>query len=282
MQKTKIKKKIKQVDPQKYNRKYFESVYSIYDFNQKIDIQDKEDFCWPISELVKLTKEDTVIDFGCGVGHLSFYLYLKYGCRTIGIDYAKDAISFSNKNKKKFFKAHNLSEDKIKFLNNDNYNLPNLKNIKIVYLQDVIEHLYDEEIDIVLTKFKTWNDKEIYIAIRTDNNLHIKYVRPVIDLFSVITKKGILKDLKKRAAWEKERHVNLMTANELIKKLERNGFKAEKLHYTPLSIGKTKLQLGKLGEIKLVLYIVYYIAGILPFLRPSFYLLAKYDKKLKI
>jgi len=269
---------MKQVSPKKYDKEYFESVYSIYDFSQKIDIEDKEDFCWSISELAKLTKEDIVIDFGCGVGHLSFYLYLKYGCKVMGTDYAKDAISLSNKNKKKFLKAHNITEDKIKFLHSDNYNLPIFKNIKVVYLQDVIEHLYDEEIDMLLTKFKTWNDKKIHVAIRTDNNLYIKYVRPLIDLFSVITKRGILKDLKERATWEEERHINLMTAHNLIRKLERNGFKTEKLYYAPLSIRRTKLQLGKLGDIRPFLYIVYYIASILSFLRPSFYLLAKYDK----
>jgi len=275
-------KKIKQVDPQKYDKEYFESVYSIYDFSQKIDIEDKEDFCWSISELAKLTKEDTIIDFGCGVGHLSFYLYLKYGCKIIGTDYAKDAIFLSNKNKKNFLKAHNITEDKIKFLHSDNYNLPTFKNIKVVYLQDVIEHLYDEEIDMLLTKFKTWNDKKIYIAIRTDNNLYIRYVRPLIDLFSVITKKGMLKDLKERLTWEEERHINLMTVNQVKRKLLKQGFVTEKVEYATLNYEKVKAQLRKLGEIKLLLLIIYVFAKLLFFLRPSFYVLAKYDKKLKI
>jgi len=273
----KRKKKIKQVNPEKYNKEYFEQVYSIYDFTKKIDVTDKNDFCWSISKLIKPNKNDLVVDFGCGVGHLAFFLYLMYKCRIIGIDYAKDAILLCEKNKKKFIKAHNVSENKITFIHKDNNSLPHFKNIKVVYLQDVIEHLYDEEIDAILTTFKTWNDKKLYVAIRTDNNHYIKYVRPFIYLISVLTNKRSWAEIKESGNWEKERHVNLTTIRELTGKLNKNSFKVEKAHYAPVSFQKTTLQLGKLGNIRPIAAFIYLIARFTPFLRPSFYLLASYE-----
>ena len=45
-------------------------------------------------------KDNTVLDFGCGKGRVSFYLNYKIGCCTKGVDYNENLIEIANKNKK--------------------------------------------------------------------------------------------------------------------------------------------------------------------------------------
>lgn len=45
-----------------------------------------------------ISKENTVIDYGCGKGRVDFYLALKLGCRSIGIEYDEEIYAASLKN----------------------------------------------------------------------------------------------------------------------------------------------------------------------------------------
>lgn len=47
-----------------------------------------------------ISKENVVVDYGCGKGRVTLYLNYKIGCKTIGIDYNEALIHKANQNKK--------------------------------------------------------------------------------------------------------------------------------------------------------------------------------------
>lgn len=269
---------MKQISVKKYDSSYFENNYS-FNYLRKVRLQDYGDVPKRLAELLPLKKVDTVIDYGCGVGSLVFYLALRFKCTTIGIDYSKDAIKICNKYKKKIIKNNGIDPKKTVFLNKKIAELPTYKNIKAIYLQDVIEHLYDEEINKMLQKFKTWNQNGIFLILHTDNNLYLKFIRPFEDFVSILLKKTTREKLKIRNEYENDRHINLMTVNQVKRKLQKQGFRTIKVEYSTISYEKIQAQLKKSWRIKPILHVIYYIAKVLFFLTPSFYILAKYDKK---
>lgn len=269
---------MKQVSAKKYDASYYENNY-FFDYNRKVRLEDYGDVQKRIAEMLSLKETDNIIDFGCGVGSLIFYLSLKYKCNAIGIDYSKDAIKVCQEYKKKIVQNNKADQKKITFLNKSITELPHFKNIKAVYLQDVIEHLYDEEIYKMLEKFKTWNKNEIYLILHTDNNLYLKYLRPLEDLISLFLHKATKEEINRRNKYEDERHINLMTVNQMKRKLLKQGFVIEKVEYSTISYEKIQAQLKNSWQSRPLLKIIYYSAKILLFLRPSFYILAKYNKK---
>lgn len=271
---------MKQVSPKKYDAQYWD--HFPFSYNRKIKLAEYGDVPNRISELLQLEKTDTVVDLGCGTGLVAFFLLQKYNCKVIGVDYSKDAIKICKYNKKKFLENNKVSSAKITFFNKTISELATFKDIKAVYLKDVIEHLYDEEINQILDKIKKWNKKNIYLIIHTDNNLYLKYIRPFEDLLKLFLHKTTKKAMNSRNKYEAERHVNLMTVNQVKRKLLKKGFVTEKVEYAVLNYEKIGGQLKMVGQLKPLLLIVYFFAKLLFFLRPSFYILAKYDKKLKI
>lgn len=272
---------MRQVSVKKYDTLYYENNY-FFDYSRKVELEDYGDVPKRMSEMLSLKKTDNIIDFGCGVGSLIFYLSLKYKCNAIGIDYSKDAIKICQKNKKKFVQNNKADPKKITFFSKSITELPAFKNIKAVYLQDVIEHLYDEEIYKMLEKFKTWNKNEIYLILHTDNNLYLQYIRPFEDLINLFLHKTTKEAINRRTDYEAERHINLITVNQAKRKLLQQGFVTEKVEYSTISYEKIQAQLKKLWQTKPILQIIYYSAKLLFIFRPSFYLLAKYNKNLKI
>lgn len=49
-----------------------------------------------------ITRENILVDFGCGKGRVDFYLSAKIGCKTIGIDFDEHLIEKALENKKSF------------------------------------------------------------------------------------------------------------------------------------------------------------------------------------
>lgn len=268
---------MKQVSVKKYDESYYKNNY-FFNYNKKVRLEDFGDVPKRISKMLSLRKTDSIIDFGCGVGSLIFYLSLKYKCNAIGIDYSRDAIKICQEYKKKFIQNNRADSKKIIFLNKSISELPPFKNIKAVYLQDLIEHLYDEEIYKMLEKFKTWNKNEIYLILHTDNNLYLQYLRPLEDVISLFLHKTTKEEINKRNKYEAERHINLMTVNQVKRKLLKQGFVTEKVEYSTISYEKIQAQLKNSWQVKPLLQIIYYCAKLLFVLRPSFYILAKYNR----
>ena len=49
-----------------------------------------------------LTKENIVVDYGCGKGRVDFFLSAKIGCKTIGVDFDERMINKALENNKSF------------------------------------------------------------------------------------------------------------------------------------------------------------------------------------
>lgn len=263
---------LKSVDAKKYDTDYFESVLSHVDYTKKVTTSDFKSIHQTIALLVKHTSTDLVVDFGCGNGDLAFLLAMKYKCRVIGIDYSKNAIDIAKKNANSLVKSKSLPADRVTFMCATNENLPRLKNISAVYLADVIEHLYDEEIDYVINAFKKWNQKNLIIAIHTDNNNYLRIIRPFIDALSILTGKETWRNVQKRNQWERERHVNLTTQQKLINKMATYNFRVLVEKKPTITHEMIKSQLGNLGSNMGLVKVVTKITSLFSFLLPSFYI----------
>lgn len=57
-----------------------------------------------LAESGEITKEDTLIDFGCGRGRTGIYLHEHTGCQVIGVDYSWKRIDEAQENLKRYGK----------------------------------------------------------------------------------------------------------------------------------------------------------------------------------
>lgn len=264
--------KVKSVSTTKYNYDYYQNLYGIYDYRKKIKLSDFKEIQRHIGSLLDHSKEEFIIDFGCGNGDLTILLAFKYKCKTLGIDYSPDAIRIAKNSNKILKEYHPSLSARIDFICAKNQQLPDLKNVTAVYLCDVIEHMFDEEIEISMQKILSWSKNKLSLVVHTDNNNYLRFVRPITDLLALILGKTSLKTIKIRNNWEKERHVNLTTPTALAQKLKLYGFKMIKLMYSPVNKERIRNQLGSLGEVAIIVNLISFIVPFFPFLLPSFYM----------
>ncbi len=262
---------MRSVNAQKYNSEYFLNILNYVNYDKPVAIKDFKFIHQHLVSIFPHTKKDFVVDYGCGNGDLTFLLAMMYRCRVLGIDYSPDAIQIANENKKLLKETGSLNNKNVSFICTPNNKVPALHNVTSVYLADVIEHLYDEEIDIIVKKFIQWNDN-IKIVVHTDNSSYVYYVRPLIDLLTLIAGKTSIQSIKNRNSWERDRHVNLMTPRILSQKLKKYGFKVVKVEYSPVSIKRIQTQLGLTRASTFIAPIMLNIGKIFNYLLPSFYM----------
>tara|TARA_B100001250_G_scaffold275655_1_gene238137 strand:- start:6440 stop:7231 length:792 start_codon:yes stop_codon:yes gene_type:complete len=96
-----------------------------------------------IEEIVKITKETSILEIGCGEGGNLIPFY-KIGCKKIvGIDMSKSKIA----NGKFFFKEIKGNPESLKFICNDIYNInpEKIGQFDIIITRDVLEHIHGQE-----------------------------------------------------------------------------------------------------------------------------------------
>ena len=64
-----------------------------------------------------LSSNDCIVDFGCGIGRLSFYINYYYNCKITGIEMNNNYFDICINNKKNYLKNYNKEKNKIEFLN---------------------------------------------------------------------------------------------------------------------------------------------------------------------
>lgn len=270
---------MKQVSPKKYDQKFYQTIYGEID----LDSLDFTSATFYYKELVRLAppkRNETVIDYGCGNGNLSLYLRHAFGCKVIGIDYSADAIKIANKRLKFLLKKYPKRFQDIQFKNLNNDEIPKYKNISIVYLCDVIEHMYDHEIELLFSQIPSWStQRPIRVAIHTDNNAYLTYIRPFINLLHVIAGHITLDELQKAIAAEEAVHVNLTNPRKLKKTLEKLGFKEIIHHFAKPTRERVDKQLGPLHRIPLFTSLIVFILPYLSFFNPSFFALYEYQRQ---
>ena len=185
-----------------------------------------------VLDLAGILPDMTVLDFGCGRGELVYQSVLK-GAKTIGIDYSDAAIKLSNElmarlpdNLKGSVKIIKLSAGRL-LLNNDS--------IDRILLIDVIEHLTDDEMNILLSEFYRVLKSGGKLIIHTPNRLHFDigwkyytyYAILLTRLLRLKNPKNVHREL--RTDDEKKVHINEQEPFYLKKTLMKSGFKQNKI-----------------------------------------------------
>jgi SAM-dependent methyltransferase len=260
-----------QVQPDNYNRQYYQDIFgdSQFDPQKKYFVSSHLHIFEEIAGLAQISAQDEVIDFGCGNGDLTFYLAAKFNCRITGIDYSADAIEICNE---KLKKINGAFSSRINFINAANASLPVFKDIRFVVFCDVLEHMYDHEIQLVMEQLKLWGDRDkMRVLLHTDNDIYAKYIRRVIDSLSLIFKTKDRLKIKQERAFEEKLHVNITNPVKLEAKMKSLGFQRLILRYPSVSSAVVKAQLAGLARVPFLAAFCAWLLKRAAFLSPSFY-----------
>jgi 2-polyprenyl-3-methyl-5-hydroxy-6-metoxy-1,4-benzoquinol methylase len=185
-----------------------------------------------------------ILDFGCGRGSLAVALAHR-GCFVTGVDYSQDALRFAEAFKEKF--SHDI-QDRVHYLHRSMSELDFQSEFDTIVLNQVYEHLYDWELDILLRKFREALKPDGTLVISTPNDHYIRYLFPtkrIINLPTKIVKESVrvlrgksrhadsmskfVREIFKIRYPESEHnqlHINMQTPSSMKKGLERAGFMA--------------------------------------------------------
>lgn len=181
---------------------------------------------------IEIKQGKKILDIGCGRGDVVVY-YALHDVDSYGIDYAKEAIAIAQKVKKKQAKPiqkhiHFYLMDAKKLVFPDKY-------FDTIISIDVFEHLYKEELEIVLSEIKRVLKDDGTLLVNTEPNKlyldfwHHIYVYPMsallVTLSNFFTKNsyaGLPKD--PRNDLHKKQHVNEPTYFYLRGLFKRHGF----------------------------------------------------------
>lgn len=170
--------------------------------------------------------DEKVLDLGCGRGHLSYFCVLK-GCVVTAVDYSKDAIDLALKTKEAL--PDNL-RDKMTVKQMDFKNLDTNEKFDIIFMADLIEHLYDWELKILFEKARqVLKPRTGRLIIHTaPNKTWINVIFPlkrILDWPSTLKKNNDFYYTRDKYSYDPEMHVNEQTLSEVRKLLK--GFKAK-------------------------------------------------------
>lgn len=155
-----------------------------------------------------LKRRKSILDIGCGVGTIDFYLASK-GKNVTGIDISQIAIDLANASSKQLKLDHKLHFRRLDFPTND------IKGkFDIVLLSEVLEHLIDD-IDVLKNVGKLLDRKNGLVVISTPSRNAPLY------------KLGVLKGFDDRVG-----HLRRYSEEELSLKLNKTGYEIVSLYKT--------------------------------------------------
>jgi len=227
----------KTVHPSVYTKKYYLSDCSGFNEFKKTCGDKLESRFREIIRHFKIIPGMKVLDVGCGRGELVFYA-ARQGAQCAGIDYSLEAIKLAQLAGKKKTKT---LRNRVKFCVMD------AKRIKfkestfdVVFLADVVEHLYDYELKVVFKHIKRVLKKDGVLIVHTApnrifNDIAYKYYcYPVSsflvflwNLFSGKKYPNIAKQSELRTDSHAIMHINEPTYSSLRKLFKENGFKGD-------------------------------------------------------
>ena len=227
---------MRKVDSNVYDKEYFlNAVEGFQNFDnllQKVNPKYKQAL-----KVAKLNEGEKVLDIGCGRGEMTIYSHIFHGCDSTGIDYSKDAIAIANGLKEK---TNKVDISKVKFLHVDTNTLPfETESFDVIFFMDVWEHIYPEQMDILIKEFHRVLKKEGRLIVHTcPNKIFFDVGFPKYTYyFNYILNKFIFRPIKgrdmarskrnPRSHYELTMHVNEQTKDSLQKTLSRNNFQAK-------------------------------------------------------
>lgn len=226
---------MKRVDSSVYSKEYYLNTCLGFEKFEKFNGNKLNSRWEKLLSLIKVGKDSKILDVGCGRGDLVLYC-AKKGAFVVGIDYSKDAIDIA----RNLFKKQNKNiQKKIKFYNMDAKNIDFKKNsFDTVVSFDVFEHLYKEELEIVMKKISKVLNRNGTLLIHTEANkiylnfTHKFYIYPVSSVLIYLNKlffkkeyAGFSKD--PRNELHKIQHVNEPTLFYLKNLFKRHNFEGK-------------------------------------------------------
>jgi len=219
----------KTVNSKKYNRSYFLNDCDGGDFWQQSfgqKLNPRLVYAW---RLAQVKKGENVLDFGCGRGEI-LVQSAKLKAKTFGVDYALEAIKLSKEAlKRNNLKAEVLKIEDQKLSFEDSF-------FDVVFLLDVVEHLYPQELKRTLAEIKRVLKPQGRLIIHTGPNkeyleVGYKYFSRYLNflaskmIWEPFFKTKLLYTRDPRNKSEKDLHVNEQTIDSLKEELNKAGFK---------------------------------------------------------
>lgn len=137
---------MRKVDPTVYSKEYFETDCGGHEKWREScgrELPPRLEYVWQVAKIKRGMK---VLDWGCGRGELS-YRAAASGASVLGLDYAKDAIDLTKKLPRKV-------SGNMEFVQISDLAIPAKDNtFDRIFFIDVIEHLYPEQLDILMCEF---------------------------------------------------------------------------------------------------------------------------------
>ena len=225
---------MKRVDPKVYTRDYYLNDCSGYVDFKKSNGNILEPRLKEMAKFIKIEKNTKILDVGCGRGEMVIYC-AKKGAESIGIDYSNDAIKlakeYSSKQSNNIQKLISFKQMDAKKLNfKDSY-------FDYVILTDVVEHLYDWELDLAIKEIKRVLKSDGILIMHTAPNKNFNdyaykyYCYPVgtliIKIWNLILKKNypnIQHPSELRTDSHRIMHINEPTYNSLKNLFKKYNF----------------------------------------------------------
>jgi len=245
------------VNPKVYNRKYY--LEQMNGFSVLLG---------KVKPFLKISKGARILDIGCGRGELAIYL-VKKGYEVVGVDYSRAAINFAEKEKRKLpLKQRNklklivLDAKKINF--NENY-------FDYIISINVFEHLYPEELGIVMNKISKVLKPNGVLFVHTEPNkinqdfTYKVYIYPIstflIKLNKIVTGRNYPGfDKNPRSELHKTVHINELNYFNFKKLFKNNKFEGK-----IVSLGYEKPHLSWKDVMYNIIVLWYPLSKIFPF-----------------
>jgi 2-polyprenyl-3-methyl-5-hydroxy-6-metoxy-1,4-benzoquinol methylase len=183
MNKYSSSKGIRKVDPNLYDKEYFLSNnIGFEEFKTGLESSKIHYKFLDVLECCNFTPETRVLDIGCGRGEMVYYA-AKKGCKeAVGIDYSVSAINLATSLKSSIELS---TASKISFLNIDALDLPADEPFDYIFMIEVWEHLYDEQLVPLLNKVASLLKNKGQLIITTPNGFYEKYLYPAKRLLNI-------------------------------------------------------------------------------------------------
>jgi 2-polyprenyl-3-methyl-5-hydroxy-6-metoxy-1,4-benzoquinol methylase len=225
---------MRRVNPKIYTKEYYLTDCTGHEEFKKYFGEKFEPRFIEILQDVKIDKDMRVLDIGCGRGELVYYS-AKIGAEAYGIDYSINAIKLANVLKDKKINTIRqrmhfsvMDAKKIKFTNSF---------FDVVFLTDVVEHLYPEELELVFREIKRVLKPRGQVVIHTApnkifNDYTYKYfcypvAEIIVKLWNLLTNKrypNIAEPKNLRVHSHSEMHINEPTFFSLKKLFNKFNF----------------------------------------------------------
>lgn len=218
---------MRQVNPSKYTKEYYTNDCGGYREWKNTKGEKLPHRLSVVFKLAKIKRNMSVVDFGCGRGELSFHASLK-GAKVLGLDYSQEAIDL----------AKSLPKPKkgtLRYKLNKELKIP-VKNgtVDRIFFVDVLEHLYPNQVRVLLKEFYRVLKPGGKIISHTAPNrfyydvgypYYTRWISALINpVLSLFFNKKLTTRQELRIEYEKEMHVNECTLAEVSDFFANAGF----------------------------------------------------------